>query len=135
MARSARPSDYDAIADPYCYPDTAVLINIPGIRDGARLARFEAVSTAQRADEPLPRGLLSIRHYRAVHHHLFQDVYAWAGEFRTVRLSKDGNPFCYPEYIGREMKVLFASLRRKKHLRGLSLDVFTPMAAHFLATP
>ncbi|GEP60605.1 hypothetical protein RSO01_77710 [Reyranella soli] len=107
MARPARPADYNAIADPYCYSDTSVLINIPGIRNAAMLARFEVVSTAQRADEPLPRGLLSVRHYRAVHHHLFQDVYAWACRFRTVRLSKDGSTFCYPEHIEREMRALF----------------------------
>ena len=61
MGRSARPGDYDAIADPYCYPDTTVFKNIPDIRDAAALAEFEAVITAQRADEPLPVGRLSIR--------------------------------------------------------------------------
>ena len=134
MARPARPADYDAIADPYCYPETAVLINIPGIRNAAMLARFEVVSTAQRADEPLPRGLLSVRHYRAIHHHLFQDVYAWAGKFRTVRLSKDASTFCYPEHIKREIGALFSDLKRQKQLRGLPRDAFAPMAAHVLAT-
>lgn len=28
-----------------------------------------------------------------IHKHLFQDVYAWAGEKRTVEISKSGNPF------------------------------------------
>ena len=134
MARPARPSDYDAIADPYCYPDTTVLVNIPGIRDAAGLARFEVISTTQRSDEPLPRGVLSVRHYRAVHHHLFQDVYAWAGKFRTVRLSKDESAFCYPEHIAREMRTLFTGLRQQKQLRGLPTDVFTSKVAHFLAT-
>jgi hypothetical protein len=101
MGRSARPADYDAVADPYCYPGTAVLRNIPDIRDPAALAEFEAVSTAQRADEPLPEGRLSVRHYRAIHHHLFRDVYAWAGKLRTVRLGKDDSAFCYPENIAR----------------------------------
>ena len=82
----------------------------------------------------LPRGLLSVRHYRAVHHHFFQDVYGWAGKFRIVRLSKDGSTFCYPEHISREMRALFADLKQQKQLRGLSLDTFAPMAAHFLAT-
>jgi cell filamentation protein len=67
---------YDAVADPYCYADTTVLKNIPGIWDAAALEAFEAISTAQRAEEPLPNGRLSVRHYRAVHRHLFQDVYA-----------------------------------------------------------
>jgi fido (protein-threonine AMPylation protein) len=66
---------------------------------------------AQRADEPLPSGRLSVRHYRAIHHHLFQDVYEWAGDFGTVRISKDGSMFCYPDYIlhpGRNAKAVCA---------------------------
>jgi cell filamentation protein len=134
MGRSGRPADYDAIADPYCYRGTTVLRNIPDIRDREALAEFEAVSTAQRADEPLPEGRLSVRHYRAIHHHLFEDVYAWAGKFRTVRLGKEGSALCYPENIGREMRQLFAGLRRQGHLNGLSAEVFAVDAAHFLAT-
>jgi cell filamentation protein len=134
MGKSARPGDYDAIADPYCYPDTTVLKNIPDIRDHAALTEFEAVSTAQRADEPLPEGRLSVRHYQAIHHHLFQDVYLWAGRFRTVRLGKDGSAFCYPEHIAREMRRLFADLKLQRYLEGLSPDAFAVAAAHFLAT-
>jgi cell filamentation protein len=134
MGKPARPGDYDAIADPYCYPDTTVLKNIPAIRDSAALAEFETVSTAQRADEPLPDGRLSVRHYRAIQHHLFQDVYVWAGKFRTVRLGKDGSAFCYPENIAREMQRLFADLKRQRHLRGLSPEAFAAASAHFLAT-
>ena len=70
------------------------------------MANFETIATAQRAEEPLPSGRLSIRHYQAIHHHLFQDVYGWAGKFRTVRLSKDESAFCYPENIVRQMHVL-----------------------------
>lgn len=134
MGKSARPGDYDAIADPYCYPDTTVLKNIPDIRDHTALTEFEAVSTAQRADEPLPDGRLSVRHYQAIQHHLFQDVYAWAGRFRTVRLGKDGSAFCYPEHIAREMQRLFADLKRQRYLKGLSPDAFAAAAAHFLAS-
>jgi len=76
---------YGAVADPYCYQGTTVLKNIPGFRDQDALDRFEAVATAQRADEPLPLGRLDVRQYRLIHRHLFQDVYRWAGRFRTVR--------------------------------------------------
>jgi hypothetical protein len=31
---------------------------------------FEAIATAQRADEPLPKGRLGVTRYRAVHKHL-----------------------------------------------------------------
>lgn len=125
---------YDAVADPYCYAGTTVLKNVPGIRDQAKLDAFEAAITAQRADEHLPAGNLSVRHYRAIHHHLFQDVYRWAGKFRTVRISKDGSMFCYPDNITREMKGLFGELKRQRFFRNLSRDEFIARATHFLTT-
>jgi len=54
-----------------------------------------------RAQEPLPTGKFTPQHYCKIHHHLFRDVYTWAGKPRTVRTSKGGNAFCYPEYIDR----------------------------------
>jgi cell filamentation protein len=50
------PYMYDAISDPYCYNGTTVLKNIPGLRTQVELDAFEAISTAQRAEEPLPAG-------------------------------------------------------------------------------
>ena len=32
-------------------------------------------------------------HLQAIHKHMFQDVYDWAGKFRDVNISKQGNPF------------------------------------------
>jgi len=124
---------YAAIADPYCYPGTTVLINLQGLRDQAKLDAFEIEVTSIRADQKLPPGRLSYSHYRAIHRHLFQDVYAWAGKIRTVRISKDGSTFCYPEHIDREMKRLFAGLRKRKYLRGLEPEPFAKEMAHLLA--
>jgi len=124
---------YKAERDPYCYPGTTVLINRLGTRDQAQLDAFEAEMTSDRATEPLPSGGLSYSRYRAIHRHLFQDVYAWAGKIRTVRISKDGSTFCYPENIDREMRRLFDSLAKQKHLRGLDPSTFAKKAAHFLA--
>ncbi|WP_369281001.1 Fic family protein [Hyphobacterium sp. SN044] len=73
--------------------------------------------SAQRAEEPLPAGRLSPTHYRAVHAHLFQDVFDWAGQYRTTRISKGGNAFCFPENIQAAMTELFDLLRRERYLR------------------
>ena len=115
---------YATAPDPYCYPGSDVLRNLPGITDQSVLEAYEAMSTAQRAEEAFPDGRLSVRHYKAFHHHLFQDVYPWAGRYRTVRISKDGNAFCYPEHIRREMKELFLWLRNNHFLRGLDDESF-----------
>lgn len=125
---------YDALTDPYCYPGTTVLRNIPGLRDAIALEAFEVAMTAQRADEPLPTGRMSVSHYRAIHRHLFQDVFEWAGRFRTVRIFKDGSAFCYPENIEREMRSLFVELKRKQRFAGLSSAHFATTASSFLST-
>jgi len=124
---------YEAKDDPYCYPGTGVLKNLLDLRDQSELEAFEAEITAQRAAEPLPAGRLSYVHYRAIHRHLFQDVYSWAGKLRTVRIAKGGNAFCYPEHIDREMRRLFADLAERKYFRGLDASAFAIEAAHFLA--
>jgi cell filamentation protein len=124
---------YDAVSDPYCYSGTTVLKNRANLRTQAELHHFEEDATAQRSTEPLPKGRLSVRHYCAIHHHLFRDVYRWAGRFRSVRISKGGSAFCYPEHIVREMRALFAALARQKKLRGLDAGTFAKRAAHFLA--
>jgi cell filamentation protein len=74
-----------------------------------------------------------VRHYRAIHHHLFQDVYGWAGRYRTVRLAKGTSMFCYPEHIAREMTRVFSDLKSQAYLRGRSRREFARGAAHFLA--
>ena len=125
---------YDSTPDSYCYPGTAVLKNRANIRDQAALDAFEHEAMLQRAEEPYPVGRLSVNHFRAIHRHLFQDVYAWAGRFRTVRISKGGSMFCYPEHIPREMRTLFVRLKNDNYLRGFAIEDFVRQSAHFLAT-
>jgi cell filamentation protein len=124
---------YDAVADDYCYPGTTVLKNKLDLTDADELANFEAEVSDARADEEAPVGDLDYDHFKALHHHLFQDVYDWAGEARTVRISKDDSMFCYPENIESEATKLFAKLKADEFLQGLSSKDFAKQAAHFLA--
>jgi len=124
---------YDAVEDPYCYPGTTVLRNKLGLEAQQDLDAFEAEIVAQRAEEALPTGKLTYAHYRAIHRHLFQDVYDWAGRIRRVRISKGGSMFCYPESIDREMSKLFGALARQKQFKGLTAETFATRAAHFFA--
>jgi cell filamentation protein len=124
---------YEAIDDPYCYAGTLILKNRARLRDQAALDRFEAISFAQRAEEMLPFGDLSSRHFLAVHRHLFQDVYRWAGKPRTIRLHKDESTFCYPEHIRIELGKLFEALAEEGNFVGLPPEAFAARLAHFLA--
>jgi len=124
---------YEAFDDPYCYPSTSVLKNRGSHQTQADLEKFETFSVAQRFDEPLPKGSLSYSHYCAIHRHLFQDVYTWAGRIRTVRISKENSTFCYPENIDREMRTLFDELANENCFRDLDPKTFAERAAHFIA--
>jgi len=124
---------YDGFDDPYSYRGLDCLKNRLGIRDSATLQAFELEMSTLRAEEPLPLGKFGPTHYRRVHHHLFQDVYNWAGRYRTVRTAKGGNVFCYPENIDSQMKQLFAKLGGASFLPGAAEDGFVAAAANFLA--
>jgi cell filamentation protein len=82
-------------SDPYLYPDTSVLCNLAGIRDANRLNQFESDHFFARLlelhENPI-RGSFDSDHLRHIHKYVIQDVYAWAGEFRSVQIAK-GNSF------------------------------------------
>jgi cell filamentation protein len=110
-----------------------VLKNVLGLRDANALAEYEAIRFGLQAQQPLPSGRFSVTHYRAVHRHLFGDVYRWAGRYRTVRIRKDMSMFCYPEHIAGQMDELFGRLQRGNGLRELDRATFTSAGAAFLA--
>lgn len=124
---------YAADPDPYCYVGTDVLRNLPGLRDPEALTLYEAISASERSMEPLPAGRFSRSHFKAVHRHLFQDVYGWAGRVRTSRISKGTSHFCYPEHIESELARLFAWLKAERYLKELDAGPFIAKLAHFLS--
>jgi cell filamentation protein len=123
---------YDAFEDPYSYPGTTVLKNLLDITDQDTLQAFEVEISMLRAEEPLPEGEFDSAHYCCVHHHLFQDVYDWAGQYRTVRTAKGGNSFCYPENIPAQMDALFRGLRGGESFAKRSSDEFIRELSLFL---
>ena len=79
-----------------CYPGTTCLINKLGIQDETELADTEAAIVLGKASlldqQPLP-GSFDFEHYKRIHQFLFCDLYDWAGQIRTINLSKKGTAF------------------------------------------
>lgn len=123
---------YDTVADPACYPDSDVLINIPDLRDADALEAFEIEAVGRRSLGLLPLGDFDPAHYCALHRHLFGDVYAWAGEYRSIVTSKGKSTFAQPERIEPEMRKLFARLDKPMFLPSDDSDAFIVEAAEFL---
>lgn len=105
---------YGVTHDSYCYPDSDVLVNLLNIRDADELAEAEAGFTAERyrtyESHKLSLTDFSFEHLQHLHHHLFQDLYEWAGKPRDVDISKGTTRFCTCSRIQPEAKKLFATI-------------------------
>lgn len=111
--------------DPYSYPGTDVLRNKLGITNDADLTKAEQrYSTARGLEAARLSFGPDAQGYRDLHRHLFQDVYEWAGQDRTVQIGKGGSMFAAPSYVAREMDKLFADMGAKNGFRGLTRDEF-----------
>ncbi|HEV2446691.1 MAG TPA: Fic family protein [Candidatus Sulfopaludibacter sp.] len=122
-------------SDPYTYPETDVLRNIPGIRDPRQLAAFEANTTAVRLielDERPLAGQFDSAHLRAIQRYVFQDVYRWAGEFRTVNIAKGGQFFGAAAFIEPALHEGLRKLAGERFLLGLAPATFSTRAGHYL---
>jgi cell filamentation protein len=114
--------------DPYAYPRSAVLRNKLGITDAARLDYVEREIVTQRAASGIPAGNFDLAHLRAIHRHLFQDIYLWAGELRTVEIAKGGHQFQFCRFMEAGMADIHRRLVQSDFLRGLSREDFANAA-------
>jgi len=113
------------------YQGTQVLVNELGIRDAATLDAAERLFTDIRITEGLPPECAEPTYpaFRAIHRHLFQDLYAWAGAERKYTTGRGPAPFAVPDQITPWMERQFKTFREANELRGLTPDAFTKKAA------
>lgn len=117
----------------YCYPpDFTVLRNKLGLRDAKALDRAERLLVSQRIQEPLPRGEFDLDHLRAIHRHLFQDIYEWAGELRTVEISKGATQFQPRKFIETGIADVHRRILERDFLVDLSSTVFAESAGQII---
>jgi cell filamentation protein len=122
-------------SDPYLYPGTSVLKNLRGLADPERLERFEARRTHRRLAELIDtpvQGSFDLAHLKAIHRYIFQDVYEWAGQFRTVNISKDGHLFGIAAFLGPVLQEVLEKLAAENYLLDLDAAAFAERAAYFL---
>ena len=122
--------------DEYLDPDSGVLRNRFGITDALKLEIYEANLAGSRSREvvirPIP-GKFDLAHLQAIHRYLFGDLYEWAGQLRTVDISKNGHLFAHHAHISAAAKDIFHRLASERRLRGLNKDDFASRSAYYLA--
>lgn len=107
----------------YLIPGTQILKNFsnPPVQSVAELRAFEDSQVSRRLIElrmqPI-EGNYDTEHWQAIHRHLFQDVYPWAGDLRTVNIAK-GKFFAPPETIRGYVDEMSQLLTQENHLKQL----------------
>jgi cell filamentation protein len=116
----------------YIYPGTSILRNNYNIREQNKLDALERQFVAARVKQPLPSGNFDLRHLQAIHKHLFQDIYPWAGQPRRVPLNKGGSQFMPPDRLEMGMADIHKRLVAQDFLRQRSARDFARAAGEVI---
>lgn len=119
----------------YCYSNTYVLKNKLDIRDANILYNAErditSVNVAEIRLNPI-KGSLNLEHLKKIHYHIFKDLYDWAGQERTVNISK-GNTFCMYENIENYGNYIFQKLKKENYLINTAKDAIYDRFSFFMS--
>lgn len=91
--------------------------NLLNIKSMEELEEAGAFTFTMRAIQ-IEKGLYPITSFTktafiALHRHLFQDVYPFAGKFRNVQLTKGTTRFCQTEYLASSAQKIFQALNHE----------------------
>lgn len=121
----------------YFIPGTPILRNRVGARTRDALQDAEndfveaRVIELREHPELVGRRTYDLAYLKAIHRQLFQDVYDWAGDLRTVGIEKGNESFCPPASISQPMGHVAAELERLKQLKAVS-EVDLPRTIAYL---
>ena len=122
--------------DPYLDPQTGILRNLLGATTAEQLAEFEGDLISSRTIQLLTYDLVphtcDLAEVQGIHKHIFQDLFDWAGDIRTIDMRRgDGEFFAPREGIEINAFHVFEALREKNQLRGLGREEFVHELADF----
>jgi cell filamentation protein len=127
---------YDVGKDPYRDKNTGILRNLLGIATEDKLQEAEAQITSvqistlivdhQYAPDEVTWDLLC-----TIHHFIFSDIFDWAGQPRTIELSKGKTSFARVDHITSSAAEIFKRLAKEDYLIGLGKDEFVQRLAHY----
>ncbi len=125
--------------DPYIDPNSGILRNRFNVKDLDELSRIEADYAAVGITELIETDYqltYTIDDFKFIHKLLFQDVYDWAGEIRTVEIRKlnrsDSEIFAPSALIEQNFFFSMQELADDKNLKGLTdLQFAKRLAYHF----
>ena len=127
---------YESKNSVYCYKGTNVLVNKMNIKDPIALKNYETSIIGLKLMALSKRGItgkFDVSHFVSIHKFLFEDIYPFAGLFRTENIAKDYFQFAEWEYIESELTRLLSELKSENFLANLTKEKFTERLAYYWA--
>jgi cell filamentation protein len=78
------------------------------------------------------KGRFDVAHMKAIHRYIFQDIFSWAGEFRTVNISKGGHLFGVAAFIEPALDGLLRKLAAEHQLKGVDGPTFARRSGFYM---
>lgn len=126
--------------DPYCYPGTTVLRNLPGLKSQVDLDVYENqivwMKLHELKEQPINIADPLLR-LKETHRRLFGEVFDWAGEYRermgliTKRRLGQSVVYCNARFVPSELERVASELKQDNMLKGLDKLTFGKKMAYF----
>lgn len=120
----------------YCYPNTDILINKLDLKDNTLLQKYEAKITAAKLLALRQKGIIGTfnsQHIKDIHKYLFEDIYPFAGIFRTENIGKGVFRFAEWQFIESELDKLLDILKNENYLENYSQDITAKRLAYYIS--
>lgn len=127
---------YEARNSIYCYKESDVLVNKFDIRDNKKLEEIERKIVLAKLYELRQNnriGNFDVNHFVGIHKFLFEDIYPFAGLFRTENIAKGNFCFAEWEYIEDELKRILDQLKEENYLQNLDREMFIKRLSYYMA--
>ena len=127
---------YNARNSIYCYPGTNILINKLDIHDSNKLFNLEkqiVLAKSYILRQNINNYGFDKNHFINIHKFLFEDIYPFAGKFRTENISKGYFTFASWEFIESELDRLLEQLKKENYLANLDKENLSKRLAYYLS--
>lgn len=127
---------YEARNSIYCYEGTNVLINKLDIKDNKLLLKAENKLVLAKLFELRKNKKIEqfdIEHLSGIHKYLFEDIYPFAGKFRTENIAKGFFCFAEWEFIEEQLESLLKKLKEEKYLKECEKGQMVEGLAYYMA--
>lgn len=125
-----------SVFDPYIDPESGILRNLVGAVNIADLQAAESDLTTARTIQVQNnfsvKASRDLQEIKSLHRHLFQDLFEWAGELRTIDMRRgDGQHFAPWKKLKLFTDNFSIELASKNYLQNLERENFIHLLAYF----